>query len=167
MTHDDRLAIRNAVPDDAERIADIAERAWQPVWREFRRQLGDELFDQLHPDAVQRKRDDVVWHATEHPELFFVAEFDGQVVGFVGVHSHTGRDGVVGEIGNNAVDPSFQGRGIATKLYEHALAFLRREGQKYVVLTTGLDQAHAPARRAYEKVGLRQACPTVNYVCEL
>ena len=78
-----------------------------------------------------------------------------------------GPDRVIAEIGNNAVDPAHRGRGIGPRMYEHALAFFREHDQKYVELVTGLDDAHAPPRRAYEKVGMRQACPSVKYVVEL
>jgi ribosomal protein S18 acetylase RimI-like enzyme len=161
------LVIRCARPEDAARLADIAEQAWQPVWREVRRQLGDELFEQLHHEAIAHKRRDVVTHALAYPHWFFVAERDGQIVGFMGVRLNMGRDRVVAEIGNNAVDPPVQGQGIATRLYTHALDYFREHGQRYVILTTGLDDAHAPARRAYEKTGMRQACPGVKYILKL
>ena len=163
----DQPVIRSPRPEDAERLADIAEQAWQPAWREFRRQLGDGLFEQLYPDAVERKRRAVVDHAVNHPDWFFVAELDGRIVGFLGARLNTGRDSVVAEIGNNAVDPAWQDRGIAARLYEHAMASFRLRGQKYVVVVTGLDDSHAPARRAYEKTGMRQACPSVQYIGEL
>jgi GNAT superfamily N-acetyltransferase len=164
LTQNDELVVRNARPEDAERLADIAEQAWQPVWREFRRQLGDQLFEQLHPEAVEKKRRNVIDHAVNSPEWFFVAEHKGRIVGFVGLRLNTGRDRVVALIGNNAVDPAMQGQGVATRLYEYAVAYCREQGQKYMVLGTGLDDAHAPARRAYEKVGMRQACPSVQYI---
>ncbi|MBN1347161.1 MAG: GNAT family N-acetyltransferase [Phycisphaerae bacterium] len=164
MTQGDEITIRTARPEDAERLADIAEQAWQPVWRESRRQLGDELFEQLHPDAVERKRRAVAEHVTDYPAWCFVAEGGGRVVGFLCARLNAGRDGIVAEIGNNAVDPALRGQGIAPKLYEHAMALFRERGQRYVVLTTGLDDAHAPARRAYEKVGMTPVCPTVQYV---
>ncbi len=167
MTDSGEFVIRHPRPEDAERIADIAEQAWQPVWREFRRQLGDELFEQMYPDATQRKRREVTEHARKWPEWFFVAEAEGHVVGFLGVRLNKGPDRVVAEIGNNAVDPARRGRGIAQRMYEHALALFREHGQKYVELVTGLDDAHAPARRAYEKAGMRQACPSVKYTMEL
>ena len=159
--------IRNARPEDAGRLAEIAEAAWQPVWAEFRRQLGDGLFEQLYPDAVGAKREQVIDHATHHPDWFFVAESAGRVVGFVGVRLNMGPDRVTAEIGNNAVDPVVRGRGIGPGLYEHAMAYFREHGQTHVMVVTGLDDAHAPARRAYEKVGLKQACPMVSYIAEL
>ena len=73
----------------------------------------------------------------------------------------------VGEIGNNAVRPDFQGRGIAPRLYEEVLRRMKAAGMRAVRVTTGGDPAHAPARRAYEKVGFERFTPSVTYYREL
>ena len=52
--------------------------------------------------------------------------------------------------------------GIATALNEFALSQMTAAGMKLAVVGTGGDDAHAPARRAYEKVGYI-ALPIVRY----
>jgi ribosomal protein S18 acetylase RimI-like enzyme len=80
------------------------------------------------------------------------------------VVNHTSR---IGEIGNNAVHPDVQGRGIGPQMYRHALERLRELGMRFVKVGTGGDPAHAPARRAYEKVGFDVQLPGVEYYCRL
>jgi ribosomal protein S18 acetylase RimI-like enzyme len=94
-----------------------------------------------------------------------VAEKDGRVVGFITFYqSH--RAGI-GEIGNNAVHPDFQGRGIGPRLYRHVFRELRRAGVRFVEVGTGGDTFHARARKAYEKVGFAMPYPGVTYYREL
>jgi GNAT superfamily N-acetyltransferase len=73
----------------------------------------------------------------------------------------------VGEIGNNAVDPAWQGQRVASQLYQAVLARFRREGMLVARVTTGLDDAHAPARAAYRKAGFIAETPSVTYFQKL
>ena len=77
-----------------------------------------------------------------------VAELDARIVGFVTCYAN--EQSSIGEIGNNAVHPDAQGRGIGPCMYEYAFARLRERGMRYVKVCTGGDPSHAPARRAYE-----------------
>jgi hypothetical protein len=47
--------------------------------------------------------------------------------------------------------------------YEHALDRLREGGMRFARVGTGLDPAHAPARRAYKKAGFSIQLPSVEY----
>ena len=73
----------------------------------------------------------------------------------------------IGEIGNNAVHPDWQRKGIATRLYQYAFEQLRERGMRYVKVHTGGDPSLAPARRAYQKAGFDVALPQVEYYREL
>ena len=77
------------------------------------------------------------------------------------------HDRKVAEIGNNAVSPAHQGHGIGEQMYVFVLERMREAGMKAAVVTTGGDDAHAPARRAYEKVGFSGAVPSLEYHIEL
>jgi hypothetical protein len=48
-------------------------------------------------------------------------------------------------------------------MYQHVLEHFRRQGLRYAHVDTGLDDAHIPARRAYEAVGFDRQVPTVEY----
>lgn len=54
-----------------------------------------------------------------------------------------------------AVDPESQRRGIATALTKHALAWFKGSGMTTVMVDTGGDPGHAPARHTYESAGFR------------
>jgi len=48
-------------------------------------------------------------------------------------------------------------------MYAAALERMRAQGMRYARVRTGLDEAHAPARRAYTKAGFDIAIPSVEY----
>jgi ribosomal protein S18 acetylase RimI-like enzyme len=158
------ITVRESNPEDEDRIVEIALRAWEPIDQSFRRMLGADLFAILHPDWRREKERQIRSAFADDHGAFAVAELDGRVVGFVSFYAK--RSGV-GEIGHNAVDPAFQSRGIATRLYAHALDRLRDAGMTHAEVRTGLDPAHGPARRAYRKAGFDRERPTVTYYRQL
>ncbi|MBE6929290.1 MAG: GNAT family N-acetyltransferase [Ruminococcaceae bacterium] len=93
----------------------------------------------------------------------FVALLDGKVVGFA---AYTIINGV-GHILNNAVDNCYRGNGIAKLLYERLFEGMRADGALYARVHTGGDDGHAPARRAYEKMGFEKYLPSVDYIKKL
>ena len=157
--------IRQANEDDIPTIREIAKAAWRPIFAHFREQMGDDLWLRVRPgDPEEQKADAVEKHFREHPDRAFVTELDGEVVGFC---TYVLRDNAVGEIGNNAVAPAGQGKGIGTAQYEECLQRMRDAQMKYATVQTGLDPSHAAARRAYEKVGFEPLRPSVQYYMEL
>ena len=100
-------------PDEVERIAQIAVRAWQPIYAYYREALGEELFARLYTGWEERKADQVRQAARARPDCVYVTEIDGAIAGFITfmVNPETG----VGEIGNNAVDPECQASGSARR----------------------------------------------------
>ena len=158
--------VRPGTLDDMPAACEIAVLAWQPIFVEFRKRLGDDLYQQLYHDWETSKRNQVR-QAFEYPQArVLVTEADGQVVAFCTYYLSDPAHGV-GEIGNNAVHPDFQGRGLARRQYERVFEALKVEGMTVVRVTTGLDEAHAPARRAYERVGFEKSLPQVAYYREL
>ncbi len=157
--------IRAARDEDIERIREIAKQAWAPIYAHFREAMGEDLFAREYPgEPLERKADSVEKHFREHPELGFVTEIDGAVVGFCTLML---RDTGVGVVGNNAVAPEAQGKGIGSAQYEECLRRMREAGMAFATVHTGLDPSHAPARRAYEKVGFEAIRPHVEYYMKL
>ena len=154
------LSFRPARDADLPALDAIRQAAFEPVFASFREILGDELYERVQgrADAEQAEllrsffTEDSVWEV-------FVAELDAEVVGFVAVRVDANTE--VGEIGLNAVHPSHAGRGIGTAMYEFALDLMRRKGARAATVATGGDPSHAPARRAYEKVGFDRGIPSV------
>ena len=161
------VLIRPAVPKDSARCQEIAVAAWTPIYAASRAALGDEIFSQLHPDGLASKARQIAAAFATHPDWILVAcaPETGQVVGFCTFRLDAERK--VGEIGNNAVDPAWRGRGIAGALYDRVLNRLRQEGMTVARVTTGLDDAHAPARAAYKKIGFERGTQNVTYYRKL
>lgn len=162
----DDLAIRHLESDDTDRIEEIAVEAWESAYEQYLENLGEELFDaRFEGDWRAYKASQVREQCQRKPEQVLVATVEESVVGFVTFT--VDEETAIGTIGNNAVDPAFQGRGIATKLYETVLEEFRERGLQFAQVSTGLEEAYAPARRAYEKVGFDITRETVTYWREL
>ena len=154
--------IRPARPEDVDALCQIARRAWAPIFAEWTAVMGEDLVRRdLGGDPLDAKAEQVRGFCARWPEWVLVTEVDGQVVGFV-TFRPIAEAGIV-EIGNNAVDPDHQGRGLGTAQYEHVLDWARKQGFVYAKVGTGLDDCHAPARAAYQKAGFNVAIPGVTY----
>ena len=95
----------------------------------------------------------------------YVADLAGAVIGFVSVQLNSNTQ--VGEIGLNAVHPSYAGKGVGTAMYDFALERMKEMGIRVATVATGGDASHAPARRAYEKAGFAVRIPSVWLCREL
>jgi ribosomal protein S18 acetylase RimI-like enzyme len=153
--------IRDLKPEDVDTIVGIALAAWEPIFRYYRQEMGEELFQAVFPDWRAEKARQVEDACRPGSgACVCVAEQEGQVVGFATYYAN--RSGV-GEIGNNAVHPDRQGRGIGSRMYRYVFERLRALGMRYVKVSTGGDPAHAPARGAYQKAGFEVGLPGVDY----
>jgi len=152
----------NVDETDVQAAVEIALAAWEPIFAAFRAMMGDDLFTGAYPDWRAFKEGQV--RDALHPgdgALVSLAELDGDVVGFI--TAYTDAQTGIAELGNNAVHPAYQGRGIGPTMHEHMFGRLRAAGMEIVKVTTGGDPSHAPARRAYEKSGFVVQVPTVTY----
>ena len=92
-----------------------------------------------------------------------VCEHEGAVVGFITWFIN----GPFGEICNNGALKSSGLKGIGQTMYRYVLDRFRQEGVKVAKVTTGLDWAHAPARRAYERAGFKRHLDSTTYYLDL
>lgn len=150
------IMIRRASASDGDAIAAIAKEAWRPIFEGYRTQLGEEIFRFLYPEDPLEKKQEEVRRAAAG-DACFVAEYEGKVVGFATYFI----EGKLGVLGNNAV--SMRGKGIAGMLHERIFEEMRAIGCTAVRVRTGLDEAHAPARRAYEKDGFTNTLSDITY----
>jgi len=157
--------IRQASEEDLLRMQEIAILAWTPIYALHEHLMGRQLFIHLFPDWRAEKASQVSSHLKRHPQWAFVAEEGHEIVGFLTYSLDDEKK--IGEIGNNAVHPDHQGRGIGEVMHREALRRFREHGMLYAKVETGLDDAHIPARRAYEKLGFKQVFRFVEYFMKL
>ena len=155
--------VRRATEGDMDRVGEIARQAWVRIHDSFEKILGEELHGVLCADWEENKEAQVRGHWERHPEWFRVVEAveSGAVVAFVTFRMDETES--MGTIGNNGVAPELAGKGIGTAMYQYVLDLFRQAGLKYACVGTGLDEGHAPARRAYEKAGFNIAQEKVTY----
>ena len=149
---DGPIEIRAFEGRDLEAVVEFSLRAWEPVFSSLRDVLGEDLFLRLNPDWRESQAEAVRSTCTNDERDVFVAVADGRPVGFVAVAMNAFHEGM-GWIEIIGVDPDYQRRGIASRLTEVALDHLRSRGMDVVVVETGGDPGHGPARAAYEASG--------------
>lgn len=152
--------IRPYRPEDLAAIMAIGDRAWQPIYAHLRIFLGPEVSDAIRPEAATAKGRQIRDACECHPDRMLVCERGGRVVGFCTLILDQAG---VGEIGNNAVDPASGEKGVGQEMYLAAFAWFRAHGCLVAKVTTGLDESHAPARRAYERAGFDRSCSAITY----
>jgi RimJ/RimL family protein N-acetyltransferase len=156
---------RPACAQDVDTVCAIARRAWVRIHVSHCAILGDELHDRVSPHWEREKEAALRRQWERHPEWMWVVEADGQIQGFFTYALDPERR--IGTILNNAVDPTAQGQGLGTAMYVRVLDLFRAAGMEYARVHTGLDEGHAPARRAYEKAGFDLSIPDVTYYRKL
>ena len=165
MARRDSAILRLARADDMPRLVEVTVAAWRPIFAEYFAMVGEECYYATNGDPggtwEERKGSQIRRAFAEHPEWMWVLENDGQIIGFITFTLSPRQN--MGEIGNNAVDPNNTGKGWATWMYRQVLDHFREQGLRFALVRTGLDPAHAPARRAYEAVGFNRQVPQATY----
>lgn len=158
------VRLRALQEPDVAVLVKLAQRSWKDVEASVDATLGSPL-DRLATPSWDDHHEAVVREACGSPDAsVVVAEDDGTIVGFVASHVHAASAGMsrYGEVTVIAVAPECRGRGIGRALLEHAVQELRDTGVPVIMLQTGADQGHAPARALYTAVGFRRL-PTAQY----
>ena len=153
--------IRPFQPDDLETIVRIAYRAWAKIYAGFRQQLGDELYHVLYENRLQDKRHQLTEWTEKYPERCMICERSGKIVGFATFGLNP--ENKIGILLNNAADPDSGEKGVGQEMYAAVFERMRQEGMIAVTVSTGLDEGHAPARRAYERAGFEKHLNSVTY----
>jgi ribosomal protein S18 acetylase RimI-like enzyme len=156
--------LRHAADADLEAVDELTVLGYAPIQASYVALLGEDL------NEAVRHAPELTWQErkikqnrdlfAEHPDWLWVLDRHG-VFGYVSFWLVPERS--YGHLDNNAVHPGEAGCGWATFMYRHVLARFRAEGLRYAHVDTGLDDAHIPARRAYEAVGFDRPVPGVEY----
>lgn len=93
----------------------------------------------------------------------FVAEEDGEVVGYVTARVDYGSK--IGWVPNISVHPRHQKRGVGRKLLQRALDYFRAEGMQIARIET-LEQNEV-GQRFYPQMGFREVARQIHYAMPL
>ncbi len=152
------MSIRPYRPSDLETLKTITAICFDGVCIDQNIEL---LHGLIHgQDWRWRKKRHIDDDAAINAEGIFVAEEDGQIVGYVSTRVDTAAK--VGSIPNFAVLPAYQQRGIGRKLLERAVAYLAAEGMHYARIET-LAQNEIGAH-FYPNFGFQEVARQVHYV---
>jgi ribosomal protein S18 acetylase RimI-like enzyme len=135
-----------------ESVIRLSFRAWAPVFDSIQSVMNADVYREFYADDWRVSQQQAVEDAcAEENTHVWLAIEDAATVGFVALRLHPASQ--MGEIYMIAVDPDYQRRGIATALTNFALEWMKVAGMSVVMVETGGDSGHAPARRTYEKAG--------------
>jgi len=95
----------------------------------------------------------------------WVTEIDNIVVGFFSCTFD--KEKKIGEITYNGVSPEAKGNGIGTKQMNYLINNFKKKGMEILIVSTGLNEGHAPARRMYEKVGFKEISRSITYTMKI
>lgn len=159
------VTLRAQREGDVAALVALAQRSWDDVEAAVDATLGSPL-DRLVTPSWAAHHESVVRGACESPAASVVVaeESDGRLVGFVGYRVHPASEGMsaYGEVEVIAVAPEARGRGVGRALLDRAVTDLRADGVPVIMLETGGDDGHAPARALYESAGFRRL-PVAQY----
>lgn len=145
------MTLRPFASEDLDAILELSIRAWEPVFDSLERVLGSEMFLRMHGDWRADQRQTVTDACRSNDVSTWVAESEGDIVGFVGIK--VDEETRLGEVYIIAVDPAQQRAGVGAALTRLALDELARAGMTVAMVDTGGDPGHAPARALYEHAG--------------
>jgi GNAT superfamily N-acetyltransferase len=157
--------LRHACEDDFAAVDALTVESYRPIFESYLAMLGEDCYDavRLEPELTwkERKIQQNRRLFAEHPEQLWVLEENREVFGFVSFWLFPDKS--YGHIDNNGLRADRVGQGWATFMYRHVLEHFREQGLRFAHDDTGLDDAHIPARRAYEATGFDRQVPTVEY----
>ena len=148
-----------------EALLEMSLRAWEPVFPRMHDDVPEFVYDAFYPQGwQQRQLNDLKEVLDQEPQNVSAALDDERPVGWVCTRIHP--EDQMGEIYVIAVDPECQRRGVGQLLMEHASAQIKGAGMRMVMVETGGDSGHAPARGLYESEGFVR-WPVARYFKDL
>lgn len=146
-------------------ILGLSVRAWAAVFPLTRAAVPRFVYESFYPQGWEtRQVADLAAVLDQEPENVDVALEGATVTGWVCTRLHP--EDRMGELYVLAVDPDHQRRGIGSALLDHSIARARAAGMAMVMVETGDDPGHAPARASYEAAGFER-WPVARYFKEL
>ena len=116
--------------------------------------MDDRVLPYLGHDPMDLEAFRTVFNGLLAAGHFYVVEREGKVAGFYRITQFEGRARHVAQLGTLAVDPEFQGSGLARGMVETALEQMKLLGVRRAELQAEADNARALA--FYRKLGFEQ-----------
>ena len=155
------LTIRGYEPRDEDRIRELTLEGFDGVSID---QNTDRLLGlNTEPLWATRKWAGVQAELDASPSDHFVAVLDGAVIGYITTRPQP--DAGIGQIPNMAVDARYRRRGVASRLIEHALDYLRARGMRVAKIETLVQNAQGQS--LYPRFGFQEAARQIHYVRRL
>ncbi|MCC9175838.1 GNAT family N-acetyltransferase [Arthrobacter sp. zg-Y179] len=140
-------------------------RAWEPVFQLLKPAVSAFVYESFYPEGWRsRQTDDLKATLDGEPENIDVALIDNAPAGWVCTRLHP--EDSMGEVYVLAVDPTHQGKGLGRALMQSSISRARSRGMRMVMVETGDDPGHAPARQLYEGSGFER-WPVARYFKEI
>ena len=157
------MLIRPFVPHDLPRLTELTIETFRPFYEDsFRPLVGEVVFANQHGNWRDDYRRQVAGlHDPGQHKYVAVAEAEGDIAGYVAWSADPVRRN--GSIEILAVAAGYRRHHAGTALCEHAFGALRALGAEVVVIGTGGDPFHAPARALYETLGCTPLPVAVYY----
>ncbi len=157
--------IRDFRPADLESVLDLSLRAWTPVFDKLQPNVDGFVFDAFYPDGWwTRQKAEIEALLDDGQTQLYVAADGEAILGYAGIRLHP--EDSMGELYIIAVDPDHQRKGVGAALMDAAFDRVKSAGMTMIMVETGGDPGHAPARASYEAVGFRR-WPVARYFREL
>lgn len=148
-------------PQHRDALLDLSLRAWEPIFPALADEVPAFVYSAFYPSGWRnRQHDDLATILDTEPHNIDIAVDGDRPVGWVCTRLHP--EDAMSEVYVLVVDPDYQRCGIGKTLMEHAFRRSRAASMKMVMVETGDDSGHAPARAAYESVGF-QRWPVARY----
>lgn len=159
------IAVRPYEARDRGTTLDLVVRIWKPVFVGIQQSLPSFVYQSFYPDGwEQRQRSDVGALLDEAEGRSWVAVDGDALIGLIVAQAHP--EDRMGEIVIVGVHPDRQRCGVAAALTDVALDWMRGRDLAFAMAETGEDPGHAPARRAYERLGFTK-WSVARYVAKL
>lgn len=124
------IEIRQAVATDATGIAIVAAYTWLTAYKGL---MPDSVLD-VRIDAVPTNAQRIKRLIENGASNYAVAVYDGTVIGFVNWGKSRNQDFPGGEINAFYLLKGFNGKGIGRKLFDYAVAQLKKDGYKTMIV---------------------------------
>ncbi|MBB4763885.1 hypothetical protein ACFQFC_06690 [Amorphoplanes digitatis] len=79
------IMIRALVGADVGKVAEFSLRAWALVFESFEKVLGEDIYKRVYPDWLSSQASDVAQTCQNHESTTWIADDNGEPIGFVTV----------------------------------------------------------------------------------